>query len=219
MFTITAGGALRWYRDTVGIPEKDEAHNQQKDPYDVICAHAASSPAGANGLIFMPTMSGAVMDPHARGVWAGLTLAHTRDDMARSVLEGILFELKDILESFKEAEFDLKTIRITGGGAKSDFWGSMQADIFGVPVLRPIISDGPLLGCVYLAGFGTGIFKSLHDFADTAVKIDKTFNPDMVEREKYESCFSVYRKLMATLSAGDVFKEMDPRFQRRKADK
>lgn len=207
-FTLTAGGAFRWYRDNVGIPEKDKANSMGIDPYDLICKKASEASLGSQGLYFIPTMSGAVLDPFARGAWVGLTLAHDRNSMARSILEGISYELKDILDSFEKGGFKLKEVRITGGGAKSDFWGAIQADIYGVPVVRPIVSDAPLLGCTFLAGVGAGVYTSLSDFVNSFLKIDTTFYPDNQRNQNYISHFKIYQKIFKALSTQGIFREI-----------
>ena len=199
MFTITSGAALRWFRDQISFPEKQEAEKKHVDPYELICERAAGVPPGSDGLIFVPTMSGTFNEPYARGLWLGLSLSHGRDAMARSILEGVVYELKTILTSFEKGGLKLKEVRVTGGGAKSPLWSQIQADIYGVPVVKPVVTDAPLLGCLFIAGMGIGMFSSLKDFAHRIVRIKSSYMPDPAVRNRYEDYFHLYQLVSGLL--------------------
>ena len=120
---LNGGSVLKWLNRTVfgGVD------------YDEINRMVASRPCGSNGLFFLPYMAGERtphMDPNARGVFFGLTLDHGREDMARALMEGIVFGLNDGLNVLQEIGIPCKRIVAAGGGARSDVWLQMQADIF-----------------------------------------------------------------------------------------
>ncbi|MBC7224482.1 MAG: xylulokinase, partial [Anaerolineae bacterium] len=122
---LAAGGSLRWYRDALGEPERQRAQEDGRDPYDVLLADAEQVPAGCEGLIFLPYLSGERTphpDPHARGVFFGLTLRHRKPHMTRAVVEGVSFGLRDSLELMRSLGLSIQEVRVSGGGARSPLW-------------------------------------------------------------------------------------------------
>jgi xylulokinase len=113
--------------------------------------------------------------------------------MARSILEGVAFELKNILTSFEKGSFKLREVRVTGGGAKSPLWAQIQADVYGVSVVKPIVTNAPLLGCLFIAGLGIGMFSSLKDFSRRIVRTERTYVPDAAVHNRYEDVFRVFQ--------------------------
>jgi xylulokinase len=211
MFTITSGAALRWFRDTIGVSEMEEARRNNRDYYDLVCEKASKVPPGSNGLLFIPTMSGIVGDAYTRGSWFGLTLAHGREDLVRSIFEGVVFELKGILSNIVKGGLKIKEVRLTGGGAKSDFWAQMQADIFGIRVAIPHVTDAPLLGCLFIAGLGIGAYDSLQSFSKDVVRINKIHKPDENLTGQYEQYFNIYKELYDRVVQQDFFKRISIR--------
>lgn len=111
---LSAGGALRWYRDTLAQAEKDIAAQRGVDPYEVIAEQAAQAPVGCEGLVFLPYLTGErtpYPDPYARGVFFGLSLRHTKAHLARAVMEGVSFALRDSLEILREMRVDIRQVR------------------------------------------------------------------------------------------------------------
>ena len=136
---VATGGALRWFRDQLGEPERLAAQAQGIDPFEVLSAEAAGSPAGANRLLFLPYMFGErspIWDTDARGVFFGLSLASTKADMVRAILEGAAFGLRHNLEAAAAAGFHARTLACVGGGARSPVWNQIKADVTGMPI-RP----------------------------------------------------------------------------------
>jgi xylulokinase len=151
---LSCGGALRWARDVL-FPGLS---------YDDIAALAETAPVGADGLTFVPYLTGERSphnDPTARAAFAGLTLAHGRGHLARAVFEGVTFGLLDSLDVLRRLGAAAGEVRITSGGARSEFWGQMIADVFGVPVIRLANDEGPAFGAAILAGVGTGVWPDV----------------------------------------------------------
>jgi xylulokinase len=117
---FVSGGNLRWWRDQFAPIERSAEAEGLGDAYDFLSKEASTVPAGAEGLVFLPCMQGA-MAPEwngaARGVFYGLTLAHTRAHMTRAVLEGSAFGLRDILEAMRNSGLETRRLTIVGGGA------------------------------------------------------------------------------------------------------
>ncbi|HEX9118583.1 MAG TPA: FGGY-family carbohydrate kinase, partial [Anaerolineae bacterium] len=133
-----AGGAYQWLRREVCTQEGEAAKQLNLDAYEIMNLLAAEAPPGCHNLIFLPYLMGErspLWDPDARGAYVGLTLAHTRADLVRAVLEGVTFHLRSILDAFSAAGLLIEEMRVIGGGGKGHFWRQLMADIYEVPVL------------------------------------------------------------------------------------
>jgi len=157
-------------------------------------------PAGSNGLLFTPYLVGE-RTPHAdsviRGSFIGLDGSHNQNHMFRAVLEGITFSMNESLQLFKEAGITVKQMISIGGGAHNDDWLQMQADIFGVPVVKLVSEQGPALGAAILAAVGCGWYASLQECADKFIAHDRVFEPEAQNVETYQSLFQIYKTVYA----------------------
>ncbi len=199
---LSAGGSLRWLRDTLFNDLKAEAEKQGVDPYILMEKKAGKIPVGSEGLIFLPYLTGErapYADPNARGVFFGLSLRHTDGDFVRSVLEGVAFGLRDSLEVIRGQNITIEEIRGSGGGAKSPFWLQIQADINNAPMTTINVTDGGALGVALLAGEGTGVYSSIEDACDAIIKVKSSTEPIEDNVEKYDEYYAVYRSLYPAL--------------------
>jgi len=161
---LSAAGSFQWYRNALGQEEVAAAKAAGKDPYEVLSAAAEDAPAGCEGLLFLPYLSGERTphpDPHARGVFFGLSLRHQKKHLTRSVMEGITFGMRDSLELMRDLGIAPTEVIASGGGAKSPFWRQMMADIFGATITTNNASEGAALGAAILAGVGSGAYESV----------------------------------------------------------
>jgi xylulokinase len=194
--TLSAGGSFQWLRNTlrqVGTPNLS---------YDEMTALAASAPAGAEGLLFLPYLTGERtphLDPLARGAFVGLTARHNAAHMIRAVMEGVVFSLRDGLTIMRELGLPLGEVRATGGGGRSSLWRQMQADIYGAPVATLAAEEGPAYGAALLAGVGTGVFADVHAAVDRCVTVSGTTQPDPAAQARYEQVYPIYRGLYSAL--------------------
>lgn len=200
---FVSGGNLRWWRDQFGHPERAAEANGDGDAYDLLSADAARVPPGADGLVFLPCMQGA-MAPEwngaARGVFYGLTLAHTRAHMTRAILEGSAFALRDILEAMRGAGLDVRRLTIVGGGAKGPLWRQIKADVTGLPVRIPASVETTATGAAILAAVAAGIHASVGDAVRAFVAFrPEGHEPDPERREIYEEAYRRYRAVYAAL--------------------
>jgi xylulokinase len=187
---LSAGGALRWLRDTLGYQDYAEINAD------------ATVPAGSEGLVFLPYLTGERTphkDPNARGVFFGLTLSHTRAHMARAVMEGVAFGLNDSFRIFRELGVPLEQVRAAGGGAKSDVWLQIQADITGLPHCRLNVDEGPAYGAAILSGVATGRFESVGAATDAFIKLVSSIPPIVANRAVYDEGYAQFRDLYARL--------------------
>jgi len=188
--TLSAGGSLRWWRDVTGLD------------YEALVAEAASVPAGAEGLLFLPYLTGERtphLDPQARGVFLGLTARHTRGHMTRALMEGVLFSLRDGLEIMRDLEIRPKEIRATGGGASAPLWLQLQADVYGLPVHRLRIEEGAAYGAALLGHVAAGTFASVEEASTVVKTMAEVTEPDQRATEAYDSIYDVYRSVYASL--------------------
>ncbi len=192
-FSNAAASSFRWYRDTFGDIEKQIAKETGKDPYDIMTASMAEdSVPGSNGITFLSFLQGAAgarINANAKGAFLGITLGTKKADMARSVIEGICFEMYDIIRAEEAAGIEVNTIRLTGGAAKSPFWCQMLADITGKKILTLKASESGCLGAALYAGIGSGVYKDCHDATNRAVKIANEYNPDPSKFDVYQQAF------------------------------
>jgi len=167
--TLSAGGSLRWWRDTLGAGLD----------YDALSSIAEQAPPGSEGLLFLPYLSGERtphMDPSARGSFFGLTLRHSLSHMTRAVFEGVAYSLLDCLDLVTGLGSPVAEVRATGGGARSRLWRQLQADIFGLPIHRARIDEGPAFGAALLASVAAGAYADVVE-ACTIIQVDP--EPDL----------------------------------------
>lgn len=196
--TQGAGLSLRWFRDLFGTAEAWYSGQTGVDVYDLIIKQAERIPPGSDGLIFLPYLMGERtphLDARARGLWFGLTAAHTRGHLIRSILEGVAFSLRDSLEIFKELKIPVEEIRASGGGSRSFLWREIQADIFGKEVVTLRESEGSAYGAALLAGVGAGIYSSVEESAQQTIQVRERMAPKKLQVEIYDRQYEVYRSL------------------------
>ena len=192
--TLAAGASLRWWGEVVGKPD-----------YDELSELASHAPPGAEGLVFLPYLTGERtphMDPHARGAFVGLTSRHGLGHLTRAVMEGVAFSLRDSLEITVGLGIKPNQIRATGGGARSAFWRQLLADVMSCPIVRTEADEGPAYGAALLAGVASGVYT---DVAEATAQI--SLRPDICEpnpsaARRYMDYYAAYRELYpATRSA------------------
>jgi xylulokinase len=201
--TQGAGLSLRWFRDEiVGPLENAAASKAGRDIYDVLIEAAADAPAGSDGLLFLPYLMGErtpILDPQARGVWFGLTAAHHRAHLTRSVLEGVSYSLKDSLEILLQMDVEVEEIRASGGGGKSPLWRQIQADMFNRTVITVNATEGPAYGAALLAGVGAGFWPSVAEACQATIQVTTRTLPDPVAAQVYARYYPLYGELYTRL--------------------
>ncbi len=200
--TLSAGGSLQWFRHAVCETLSAVAKKRKVNPYDILTEEAAMTPAGAEGLFFLPYLAGERTphaDPLARAAFIGLTLRHSRGHFARALLEGVTYSLRDCLSIIEAQGVDVKQIRASGGGAKSEFWRQMQADVLGKTVVSMAADEGPAYGVALLAAVGAGEFKNIVEACDATVKTTGSLKPIAKTGQFYNRAFPVYQQLYRSL--------------------
>jgi xylulokinase len=184
---FVSGGNLRWFRDQFAKGES----------YAVLDIEASRVPPGAEGLTFLPSLMGAMAptwNESARGTYAGFTLAHTRGHFFRALLEGSAYAVRDITTQMQRAGMELRELRVVGGGAKSPLWNQIKADVTGLQVNVPEITETTALGAAFLALVGIGAFASLTEASEQIVKIRERTEPDPATASMYTEAYERYRQ-------------------------
>ncbi|MHC4415230.1 MAG: xylulokinase, partial [Planctomycetota bacterium] len=199
---LSAGGSFRWYRDTLGQEEVARARGLGVDPYELLTEGAAEAPAGCEGLLFLPYLTGERTphaDPHARGAFVGLTLRHGKPHLTRAVMEGVTFGLRDSLELARDLGLRADRVRVSGGGTRSGFWRQMMADVFGLEVVTVNAIHGAAFGAAILAGVGAGIHPGVVEAAGSIVRETGSTRPGPAA-SAYAECYRRYRDLYPALA-------------------
>ncbi|MEN6521170.1 MAG: xylulokinase [Armatimonadota bacterium] len=204
---LSAGGSLRWYRDTFCEAENAVAGHTNRDTYDILSEEADGVPPGCEGLVFLPYLTGERTphaDPYARGVFFGITLRHSKPYFARAVMEGVSYAMRDSFEIMKEMGVPLTQVRATGGGARSALWRQIEADITGKEHVTVNTEEGPAFGAALLAGVGTGVYPSVIEACKSAIRVEKSTEPIQNNIPIYERYYRVYQ---------DLYKSLKPDFR------
>jgi len=199
---LSAGGSLRWYRDAIAAPECAAGRERGVDPYVVIAEGAAEAPPGCEGLIFLPYLTGErtpYPDPNARGVFFGLTLRHDRQHLARAVMEGVAYGLRDSFEILAGMGVPIDQVRASGGGARSPLWRQIQADVTGREHVTLNVDEGPAFGVALLAGVGAGVWQSVPAACQATVQVRQACAPDPERQTTYNRYYPIYQALYASL--------------------
>lgn len=189
---LAAAGSLAWARSVL-CPDLT---------YEDVYKEAAASPPGSDDLIFLPYLSGERCphpDPHARGAWLGLSARHTRSHMLRAVMEGVTMAMTEILQLVQTLGVPIHRVVLGGGGAKSEFWRQMQADIYQSDVELPNTEEGPALGAAILAAVGVGAFGSVTQACRALIKAQRCASPGP-EAASYERSKDLFGTLYPTLA-------------------
>ncbi len=198
------GGSLDWAVKQLCAKEYKEDKNSV---YKLVSEMVSASPMGANGLFFLPYLLGERSpwwNADARASFVGLTLSHNRGDMLRAVMEGVAYNLDIILKAFS-GKIDIKDLIVVGGGARNDVWLQILADVFGIPVKKPIIlEEATSMGAAITAGVGVGLYESF-DIAEKFISICGTFEPNMGNNEFYNKMKPVF---------ADCYKRTEPIFEK-----
>ena len=170
---LAAGLSLKWCRDTFFQAEIQVARDMGTDSYVLMNQEADKSPIGANRLIYLPYLMGErspILDPESRGAFIGLSAMHTRQDIVRSVMEGVMYSQWHNLNVLRGMHVAPEAMLACGGGAKSPFWRQMMADMYDMPVSILQNTEGPALGAAILAGVGAGVYKDVPSACDEILK-------------------------------------------------
>ncbi len=207
-----AGGTLKWWQQKFAPLENKAAEKSGVDVFKIIDREASKSPPCSNGLIFFPFFQGQTTpnyDYYAKGGFLGISFMHDKKDIMRAIMEGAVFELNMIKEAMEDVlGKEFYCLRASGGGAKSQLWNQIQADIYGKPVERPEVSECASIGAAILGAFGCGYFNSVQEGVEQIVKVAQTIEPIEKNHKIYKRAFKIFEKAFYVLSRNNVNKEL-----------
>jgi len=193
----SGGGSLKWFKDSFCQPEVAEAQAKGINVYDILNQLGAQIEPGGEGLLYFPYLMGerTFGSPYARGVFFGVTPRTGKGAMVRAIMEGITLELKRTLEVVEGAGYSVDVIYHSGGGAYSDLWSQIKADIYQKKVATFETSEGGILGSAILAGVGAGVYSDPASGVEQCLRIAKEFHPRIELAERYEYLFELFKDL------------------------
>jgi len=188
------GRALDWYRvDVLGGGLSTEA----------LIEEAGTVAPGADGVVFLPYLAGErspLWDPEARGSFVGLTLAHRRAHLSRSILEASAFAIRHVAEGIVAAGADVRTMRVCGGPARSETWNRIKADVTGFPVEVPATLETAVAGAAIVAATAVGAWTDLPSAIRGMTRVERRIEPDPARRDVYDATYRAYRALHPAIS-------------------
>ena len=200
---INGGGLnLRWFRDELAREEQAQAKAEARDVYALLDQMAAQVPAGADSLLFLPHLGGRVCpsEPDLRGLWLGLNWSHSKGHLFRAMLEAVAYEYALYLSIEKSLlpDLDFREARVIGGGAASELWNQIKADVLGIPYVQLSRSEFAVQGAAILAGYAVGVFSDLKATARQFVHPTARVEPRPEYHEFYQPLAEAYAALITT---------------------
>jgi len=193
----SGGGSLKWFKDSFCQAEIAEARKTGREVYDILNALAEEVEPGAEGLLYFPYLMGerTLGTPYARGVFFGITPRARKGVMVRAIMEGVTYELRRTLEIVESAGHRVSAIYHSGGGAYSDLWSQIKADIYQKKVVTFETSEGGILGSAILAGVGAGVYEDPASGVERCLRVDKEFEPRAEWRDRYDASFELFKEV------------------------
>ena len=194
----TTGALTRWFRDELGAAELAAEAEGGPNAYAALAEMAEKIPAGSDGLVCLPYFAGErtpINDPDARGVFAGLTLSHTRGHLYRALLEGTAYGVRHNVDALRQLDAPPRRLVAVGGGANNRLWLQIVTDVSGTPQIVPERTVGASYGDAFIAGLAAKIIPDLEMLSSHWVKVAEVIEPRSAEHERYNDYYRVYRDL------------------------
>ncbi len=192
----SGGGSLQWFKNNFGKIEEKKAEKENISVYEIFSQQASSVKPGSNGLIFLPYLMGErnLGSVNSRGVFFGMDSTHNKKHLIRAIMEGVTYDLKQSLDIIKE-ELNLLELRVIGGGANSDVWLNIKANIYNIPILTLDNFEGGAIGAAILAGVGTKVFTDEKEAVEKMINIENKIYPAQEEIKLYDKYYKLFKLL------------------------
>jgi len=187
------------FRDTIGALELEQSRDSGQDSYDLLLQHA---PDGPTAMFVLPHFSGSgtpTLDVHSKGAFLGMTFATDRPTMAKAILEGLTFELQENLDLLRDSDVLIRELHAVGGGARSDLWLQLKADICNIPLRVPKVTEAACLGAALLAGTAAGVYTDLTSAVEQVVEVSRTVSPNPRSVSAYDQRYQLYQQIYPLL--------------------
>lgn len=200
-----AADMLEWYRKEYGYEAQQRAIKEGGVDWDYLMAEASASPAGARGIMFLPHMSAAgcpVVDARSLGAFVGLSNFAQSGDILRAIVEGLDYQVLDIVTALQTGlGINPDRLVAVGGATRNAFWMQNKADVVGLPIEVPEVEEATPLGAAILAGIGIGLYRDEQDAFERVYKPGKTYQPDPQLVPKYAEWYKIYQQLYPALGS------------------
>lgn len=194
-FSFTGGATLKWFRDCFAEKEKADFENA----YAVLDQNVPKQPTG---LLVLPHFAGAAtpyMDPDSKAAILGLTLEHTKYDLYKALMEGTSYEMLLNFNALRRFTGEIRELRATGGGARSDVWLQIKADILGMSITAVSSKETGAAGTAALAGVAVGAYRNLKDIIGVMAQVRQVFTPNPEHKAVYDSLYAKYKGIYAAI--------------------
>ena len=191
----TAGVAMEWYRNNLGLRQGLEENLLRVEEFAKIDRKAAEKGPGADGVMFYPHFTGSscpTWSAKSRAAILGLELHHDRYHIARAVMEGVVFDINWMLGVLAAKGLETSSLKVVGGAAASGLWLQIIADVTGLPVQASHAKNAACIGAAILAGKGAGIYQSCEEGFQRLVKAESAIRPDPARHKTYTGLFQLY---------------------------
>ena len=206
-----AASSYRWFRDVIGTRELEMEKTSGRNAYEYLNDLASQAKPGSKGLLYLPYLGTAATprwNSNARAAFIGMSFAHGRAEMTRSIMEGVVLEIRDMMDGWIKAGVELTTLRLGGGATKSPLWNQIQADVYGRPVETLKTSEATVLGAAILGGVGSGVFNDVYEGVDAMVQVADHIEPNMANHTVYEEMYDAYVKAYEGLSQNGAYNQL-----------
>lgn len=196
--TTGGGGAMRWFEREFGDYERMMEVPSGESSLVQMNHLAKKVPAGSEGMIFLPYMSGErspIWNPSAKGMFYGLDFSKTKGHFIRAVMEGVAYSLRHNLETAKNCGAKVAELRAMGGSANSLLWTQIKADVTQKTIKVPASDTATALGAAILAGVGTGVYESCEQAVENMIKITRIHHPNQANQKHYDQSYKLYLEL------------------------
>ncbi|TFG62345.1 MAG: pentose kinase [Spirochaetales bacterium] len=198
-----AGSSYQWVRNVLCREEIFAAGITGTDPYEIMNEEAAQAPVGSNNVFFNPSLMGGATiypSPNLRGAFAGIGLGNTKADLMRAVMEGVAYDLRLVLDCFRDLQVKVDEVRLVGGGSRSGLWRQIFADIYRTKIiLTNVGQEAAALGAATIGAIGAGIWKDF-SMVDSIAKTVHVSKPIPENETAYEKRLPLFRFLAEKLA-------------------
>lgn len=193
---VSTGSIVEWFRRTLAPRSLFEAASSGRRQLDLLTDWASEVPIGCDGLVMLDHFQGnraPYFDGRSRGMFWGLTLAHTEAHMFRAILEGVCFGTEQIIQIMRAGGVQLDEMVVSGGATRSRLWLQMHADVHNLPLALPAVTEGPVLGSAMMAAVGAGLHPDLPTASRAMTRTAEVIEPDQRAHEMYQENYRAYR--------------------------
>lgn len=204
-YALAAASSFRWIRNAICQEQRAEAEKSGGSVYDIMTALAAQSPAGSNGTVFLPWLMGAAC-PHyndeARGAFVGMSLGTGKGDLIRAAMEGICFEMREVLDTLQQSGVKpFECLRAVGGACRSELWNEIQANVYNCPVEAVDVTEATSMGAALTGAVGAGVFASMQEATEAMIHVRRRYEPTAEKAAIYDELFQIFQSCYRGLAA------------------